>query len=214
MIGKLQNILKRDGFLLALANIASRLRSGIRSRFAAHALNAPGIFLGGHSIIRGARSISFGRDIHVGCGIWLEAVTEYREQRFTPTITIGDRVSFSADVHISGIDRITVGNDVLMGSRVYISDHGHGLYNGECQSSPSTPPTHRALGGGGPVHIGDNVWIGDNVVIIGPVTIGPGAVIGANSVVRKDVPPNSIAAGVPARILKQFHDARNQWLGI
>lgn len=212
--GKLDAIAQRDGALMAFANIASRLRSGMRSRFSAIALRAPGIFIGGPSIIRGARSIKFGRDIHIGGSIWLEAVTQYREQRFNPQITIGDRASFSANVHISGIANITVGNDVLMGSHVYISDHGHGVYNGEDQSAPAVPPTHRPLGGGGPVHIGDNVWIGDNVVIVGPVSIGTGAVIGANSVVRKDIPAYHIAVGAPARPIKRYNDAQNKWLGI
>lgn len=59
--------------------------------------------------------------------------------------------------------------------------------------------------------IGDDVWIGDNAVIIGPVSIGRGSIIGANSVVRRDVPDQTIAAGVPARPIKQFENATSQW---
>ena len=59
--------------------------------------------------------------------------------------------------------------------------------------------------------IQDNVWIGDNVVIVGPVTIGRGSIIGANSVVRGDIPDRTIAAGAPARAIKKFNDATGQW---
>jgi len=61
------------------------------------------------------------------------------------------------------------------------------------------------------VIVGDNVWIGDNAVIIGPVSIGRGAIIGANSVVRRDVPAYTMAAGAPARPIKRFDEAAGQW---
>lgn len=59
--------------------------------------------------------------------------------------------------------------------------------------------------------IGDDVWIGDNAVIVGPISIGRGAIVGANSVVRHDVPGRTIAAGVPARLIKQFNSETCRW---
>lgn len=59
--------------------------------------------------------------------------------------------------------------------------------------------------------IHEDVWIGDNVVIVGPVSIGRGSIIGANSVVRRDIPDRTIAAGAPARAIKKFNDATGQW---
>jgi acetyltransferase-like isoleucine patch superfamily enzyme len=103
---------------------------------------------------------------------------------FDPQIIIGDHVCFSDGVHISSIASISIGSHTLFGSRIYVSDHNHGIYRGDTQSSPDEAPAHRLLGGGGPVVIGANVWIGDNSVIIGPATIGKGAIVGANSVVR------------------------------
>jgi lipopolysaccharide O-acetyltransferase len=64
----------------------------------------------------------------------------------------------------------------------------------------------------GPVIIGSNVWVGDNVVIVGPVRIGDGVVIGANSVVTSDIPENVIAVGAPARIIKSFDKTSGEWL--
>ena len=64
-------------------------------------------------------------------------------------------------------------------------------------------PQDRALTSKGSVRIGNNVWIGDKVAILGNVTIGDGAIIGANSVVTKDIPANAVAVGSPARIILQ-----------
>jgi acetyltransferase-like isoleucine patch superfamily enzyme len=66
-----------------------------------------------------------------------------------------------------------------------------------------TAPIKRSLFSKGPVIIGDNVWIGDKATILPGVSIGNGAVIAANAVVTKDVPAYSVAAGNPARIIKQ-----------
>jgi len=114
-------------------------------------------------------------------------------------------------VHISAIASIAIGNHCLFGSRIYVSDHNHGSYRGEQQSSPEEPPIHRLLGGGGPVVIGENVWIGDNSVIIGPATIGRGAIVGANSVVRGVVPSNTMVAGTPAKPIKIFNSKTGSW---
>jgi lipopolysaccharide O-acetyltransferase len=143
--------------------------------------------------------------------LWLHAISAFNQRQFQPSITIGDRVSFSERVHITCIEKVHIGNGVLIGSGVYIGDHHHGDYSGGRQSHPDTPPILRDLGGGGPVIIGDNVWIGDNAVIIGPVSIGTGAIIGANSVVRREVPAYTMAAGAPARPIKQFNHSTGQW---
>lgn len=208
----LAELIERDGLAWGIWNIASRIRVAMRSRFAIWALNAPGLHLGGASTIRGVRCIRFGQGIHVGGAIWIEAVTRYAGKDYAPCIVIGDGVSFSEDVHITCIDRIEIGRNVLMGSRVYISDHGHGVYKGSESSRPEEPPAQRLLGGGGPVRIDHNVWIGDNVVIVGPVHIGHGAVVGANSVVRHDIPAMSIVAGVPARAIKKYDETLSQWI--
>ncbi|WP_185827081.1 DapH/DapD/GlmU-related protein [Edaphobacter aggregans] len=134
----------------------------------------------------------------------------YGEQRFTPKIEIGDFVSLSDGVHISCIEHVVIKKNSLIGSGVYISDHNHGVYKGVNQSLPSEPPSRRQLKGG-PVFIGESVWIGDNVVIVGPLTIGDGAVIGANSVVKENVPAEAIVAGIPAVPLKQYNHTSNCW---
>jgi lipopolysaccharide O-acetyltransferase len=203
--------IKNDGVLWGLFNIFLNVKIMLRNIFARHSLNAKNIYLGGIPVIRGAKHIDFGDNIRVGGAIWIEAINAHADFCYSPKIKIGKGTSFSDGVHITAIDRIEIGCNVLMGSRVFISDHGHGIYKGQGQSSPHEPPTERKLGGAGIVIIEDNVWIGDNVIIVGPVVIKRGAVIGANSVVKHDVPENSIVAGIPAKIIKEYDETKMNW---
>lgn len=192
--------------------IAVRAWNRLRSLVTANLLGAPGLFLGPGCRVIGARNISFGRNIYAERNLWLHAVTSHQAQRFRPQIAIGDYVSFSDGVHISAIDNIVIGNHCLFGSKVYVSDHNHGVYGGELQSNPEQPPIDRLLGGGGPVVFAENVWIGDNSVIVGPANIGRGAIIGANSVVHGVVPANTIVAGAPAKPIKVFNAQTGTWV--
>ena len=95
---------------------------------------------------------------------------------------------------------IYIGNNVLTGRYVYISDNSHGDTSDITQIS--IPPINRSLKSKGKVIIEDNVWIGERVCMLSGVKVGYGAIIVANSVVTKDVPPYSVSAGVPAKVLK------------
>lgn len=211
IIGFLRRGIAREGLSWFIVTLLQRIVVLMRSAPARLALGAPGLVLGGPARILGSRNIRFGRDVFINGPVWIEAVCEYGEQTFQPRITLGDRVSLSSGVHISAILDVSVGDDVLMGSHVYISDHGHGIYRSRDATPPHVAPTRRPLGGGGVVVIERNVWIGDNVIILGPVRIGQGAVIAANAVVRQDVAPFSIVAGVPARAIKLYSTSSAAW---
>lgn len=113
----------------------------------------------------------------------------------TETLTIGTGVSINLNVLIDPCDgSITIGNNVLIGPNCVLRAADHIF------SDPQTPiktQGHR----GGHIIIEDDCWLGANVVILKDVTIGKGSIVGAGSVVTKDIPPLSIAAGVPARII-------------
>jgi acetyltransferase-like isoleucine patch superfamily enzyme len=151
------------------------------------------------AIIKNPQYISIGKKFSALYNLRLEAWDKYEGQTFTPELTIGEWVSMGTDVHIGCINKITIGNHVLMASRIYISDHAHG------DTSPggfSLPPIKRPLISKGPIIIEDNVWIGEGACIMPNVRIGKNAVIGANAVVTKDVPANAVVGGVPAKVIK------------
>lgn len=127
-------------------------------------------------------------------------------------LLIGYNCKIGDYVHIASGERITIGDNCLMASKIYISDINHGDYSGTFEySSPDNPPDRRNLYTK-PVEIGNNVWIGENVSILPGVRIGDGCIIGANSVVNKDIPDNCIAAGVPAEIIKKWDKTKKIWM--
>ena len=210
-IGRIKRSLIADPIPWAFWLLIRRTLSKAKSIYLGWLFHAEGLYLGPGSKVSGSRFIRFGVNVYARGYLWLEALPVYRDQRFQPLIVIGDDVSISERVHISCIEGIQIGKRVLIGSGAYIGDHHHGTYSGTQQSHPDTPPASRLLGGGGPVIISDDVWICDNVVIVGPVSIGRGSIIGANSVVRRDIPDQTMVGGVPARAIKCFNEATSQW---
>ena len=119
---------------------------------------------------------------------------------FHPEIYIGKNCSFGAWNHITSINCIRIGDNILTGKWVTITDNSHGDTSFETLQKI---PLLRNETSKGPVIIGNNVWIGDKATILSGVTIGDGAVIAANAVVTKDVPAYSVVGGNPAKIIKQ-----------
>lgn len=110
-------------------------------------------------------------------------------------LVIGENVQLNDFCHIACAAKITIGSDVLIASRVFISDHDHTV------SELGTVPARSGLTVA-PVLIGDRTWIGEGAVILKGVKIGDDCVIAANSVVTKSFPTGSIIAGVPGRIIR------------
>lgn len=177
--------------------------------------------------LRGAAHIDFGRRITIGRGARIEAYGSGTDVN----IVFGDDVQLNDHVHIASEERIVIGNRVLIASRVFITDHNHGAYGGRpaamrasrrigtspvldgslaVHSAPSVPPAERPLSIA-PVTIGDDVWLGQGVCVLPGVTIGAGSIVGANAVVAADIPPCSIAVGVPARVVRR-HDPDQGWM--
>lgn len=123
-------------------------------------------------------------------------------QTMNPLMEIGRNCNFGAYNHITCTNRVLVGNNVLTGKWVTITDNSHGQF---VKEQLAIPPMLRPIYSKGEVVIGDNVWIGDKATILPGVHIGDGAVVAANAVVTKDVPSNSMVAGNPAIVVRKIN---------
>lgn len=156
--------------------------------------------------IRGKKGIVYGAGLTTGHGCRLDVGADKAVMRFGKDARLGDYV------HINACREVVIGDNVLMASKIFISDTSHGRYKGENPVRPDTNPSERELVCD-PVHIGDNVWIGENVVILPGTTVGSGCVIGANAVLTGGTfPDNCIIVGSPARIVKQYDEELQQWV--
>lgn len=151
--------------------------------------------------IIGEKYFKIGKECGFGKFAVITAWDSYACETLHPEVIIGDYCSFGDYLHLTCINRITIGSSVLTGRWVTITDNGHGRTDLE---NLKESPLARKLYSKGPVVIGDRVWIGDKVTILPGVTIGEGSVIGANSVVVSDIPPYSVACGNPAKIIKSI----------
>lgn len=125
---------------------------------------------------------------------------------FGVNIHVGSNVSINMNCTFIDCNRITIGSDVLIAPCVHLTTASHPVKLSE-RLTPNWKPgssEYRWRTYAKPITICDGCWIGANVVVLPGVTIGEGAVVGAGAVVTKDVPPNTLVAGVPARVVKQI----------
>lgn len=157
--------------------------------------------------IRGKEFIEVSEGFTTGVGCRIEAYPENDEK----VLFFGKNVQMNDYVHITAAKSVEIGDNVLLASKIYISDCSHGSYAGDSNdSNPLINPIERPLSTK-PVKIENNVWLGEFVSVLPGVTIGEGTIVGANSVVSKSLPPNVIAVGSPAKPIKQFNFETNQW---
>lgn len=162
--------------------------------------------------IRGKKFLKYGKGFTTGYNCRLEMFN--LGKGYSKKLIIGKNCKIGDYVHIAAGESVTIGNDCLFASKIYISDISHGNYSNETNSSsPSIPPDERELITK-PVKIGNNVWIGENVSILPGVNVGDGSIIGANAVLTKNVPKNCIVVGNPAKILKRYDEDLKQWIRV
>ena len=155
--------------------------------------------------LRGKKSFVIGEGLTIGhsCRFDLDGCEK--------TLFVGSNCEFGDNTHIVALNRVTIGDNVLIASKVFITDTNHGEYGGDNQCSPELAPNNRNLSSSS-VSIGNNVWIGENVVVLPGSSIGDGCIIGANSVVKGIFGPNQIIVGAPAKIVKKYSDEINKWV--
>jgi len=151
--------------------------------------------------IRGGKGckLTVGNKCFLRCNVFFEKESSY--------LIIGDR-SFIGNSLITAAHGIEIGNDVLISWGVTITDHNsHSLRFSERQKDVEDWLSKKKDWSAvktGKVIIQDKVWIGFNAIILKGVTIGEGAIIGAGSVVAKDIPSYSVVAGNPAKVIREI----------
>ena len=120
---------------------------------------------------------------------------------YNPTLKIGDNCTIGEYNHFTACGKIQIGDGLLTGRNVLISDNSHGGLSSE---EAEIPPVKRKLLSKGEIKIGNNVWLGDRVTVLSGVTIGDNVIVGVGSVVLTDIPSNSIAVGAPAKVVKKL----------
>lgn len=170
--------------------------------------------------ISGSERIFIGDYVSLGPGAFLVAQTHYPTpgmrhpekeqtiQTFDPKITIGHRVTSTGNLTLAAMCEITIEDDVMFASNINITDGLHGY------ETANEPYKYQKLFRIAPIVVKHGCWIGQNVVVMPGVTIGELSIIGANSVVTKNIPAKSIAVGAPAKVIKKWEEATHQWVSV
>lgn len=183
---------------LLMKAVRSHLYTGfMRRRFKHFGKNS--LIASPAEMIVGARCISIGDNAKINRGVMLNAWPGLLTE--SPELTIGHDCHLGARSHVSAALSIRIGDNLLTGPNVLITDNSHGASD---KALLDCHPDSRPLFSKGPVVIGHNVWIGTNACIMPGVTVGDGAIVAANSVVTHDVPAYSVVAGSPATVVKQL----------
>jgi len=138
----------------------------------------------------------------VGDHVWLNISSP---DNIETCMKIGRCVLIGRQSMLSTGGYFEIGDFCLFAPRVYVSDLDHIF------SDPNQPIMQQGATFGRSVIIEENCWLGINAVVTGNVTVGRGSVVGANTTVLKDVPPFSVVAGNPAKIIKMYNAETNSW---
>ena len=150
--------------------------------------------------------MQIGDFVYVAPGAWLN-VPEFIAGA-APTIILGNGCRIGRRCTISAKNRICFEDDVLLAPSVLVMDHGHQF------SDVSTPILAQGVTPGGTIRIERNCWLGHGAAVIcnsGELVLGRNSVVGANAVVTRSVPPFSIVVGNPAKVVRQYDPASEEW---
>lgn len=145
-------------------------------------------------ILGNPRLINIGEKVTIYKGARLEAVGDTAKN--VPKIIIGNGTVIHLYFHCGAASSVTIGHDVLIAGHVYITDHDHVYDDPELNTIKCGKLISK------PVKIENGCWLGEGCTILKGVTVGERAVVASNSVVTKDVPPATVVAGVPAKIIR------------
>lgn len=151
--------------------------------------------------------ISLGEHVYIGHYARIEGVDQYNDKHFTPDIRIEDGVSIIQSLYLTCANRIVIGKNTAIASNVTITDINHPYDDVYVSIEKQDIEVSEVI-------IGEDCKIYNNVVILPGVHIGKHVTIGANSVVSKDIPDYSVAAGTPAKVIKKFDFEKEKWIKV
>jgi len=158
------------------------------------------------TVFYNAQKISLGKGVRLGnrCDFYVSP----RESNKKFPLVIGNHVHMGHRCTLACIDSLIIGNKVMIGNDVYIADHGHEYRNPDMAiiDQPVTEPKQTT--------IENESWIGASSIIMPGVRIGQHAVVGAGSIVTKDVEPFTVVVGNPAKMIKKYDLVTKQWMKI
>lgn len=152
--------------------------------------------------LEGAGNIHIGPRVYINSRGWLACLPLTGNAQCS--LRIGEGTYVGRFCHFYATSRIEIGKKVLIADKVYLSDNLHGY------KDIHVPVIDQAVEQLAPVIIKDGAWLGENVCVVG-ASVGKNSVIGANSVVTRDIPDYCVAAGAPARIIKRFDHDKKEW---
>lgn len=161
----------------------------------------------GHSpiLFRGVHYLMIEQGVSVGCSARIENYDSYANKQYFPRLIIGKNTLIMNDFTCLNAGTIKIGHNCMIASHVFISSENHGMNpeNGTYISQPLLVKD---------VLIGNNVWIGEKVMIMPGVQLGDNVIVGGGSVVTKSFPSNVIIAGNPAKIIKTWNEKECKWI--
>ena len=165
------------------------------------------------SRVRGTKYIMLGKGSRFCKNTRIEVIDNFLGVNYNPLFVVGERCRIGGGVHVSCIKKIEIGNNTNIGDRCLITDNNHGDFSKNSYTyvnNPDVPDVfllpemQRPLHCKGPVIIEHSCQIGEGSVILTGVTIGHNSIVSSNSFVRESVPPYSIVAGNPAKVIRTF----------
>lgn len=156
------------------------------------------------TLVNNRKHIFVGKNVFIRKFARIEPILQWHEQKFNPKIIIEDGVTIEQNLHLICAEKVRIGAFSSVSSFVFITDTDHD-YTDILKPVMEQPLIVN------PTDIGECCFIGTGVKIMAGVHIGEHSVIGANAVVTHDIPPYSVVAGIPAKVIKKFNFETNQW---
>jgi acetyltransferase-like isoleucine patch superfamily enzyme len=194
-------------YLTLISKTKAENRNEQREINSRNTISARNIMIDTTCDIRGIERMKFGNNVVVQKDCWLNIA--FNNPAPGPMILIGEGTNIGRRCTLSAANRIEIGKFVLIAPNVFIADTHHEYQKLGVPIMNQGITTHEDQ-----IVIGDETWIGINAVIMGNVAVGKHCVIGANSVINKDIPDYCVAVGNPARVVKMLDVKTGQWVNV